>query len=68
MRELAVFINVSIENLGLAYLLNTKPLLPILEPLLSQIQYSKTDETSMDLVSRIMNLLSKLSKEAKGAA
>ena len=36
-RELAVFVNVSIEASGLTFLLNTKPILPILDSLLTSL-------------------------------
>jgi hypothetical protein len=67
-RELAVFINISVEATGLNYLLSSKPILPTLDPILTSLQFKKEDETSIELVTRIMNLLSKLSKEAKGAS
>lgn len=36
-RELAVFVNVSIEASGLNFLINTKPVLPILDSLLTSL-------------------------------
>jgi hypothetical protein len=36
-RELAVFVNVSIEASGLNFLLNTKPILPTIDPLLTSL-------------------------------
>jgi hypothetical protein len=36
-RELAVFVNVSIEASGLTFLLITKPILPILDSLLTSL-------------------------------
>ena len=66
-RELAVFVNISIEAAGLNFLLNTKPILRTIDPLLTSLQFKKEDQTSVDLISRIMNVLSKLSKETKGA-
>ena len=36
-RELAVFVNVSIEASGLTFLLNTRPILPVLDTLLTSL-------------------------------
>ena len=36
-RELAVFVNVSIEASGLTFLLSTKPIVPILDSLLTSL-------------------------------
>ena len=65
-RELAVLINVSVEAPGQKFLCETKLIIPQVEKLLTAVQFKKEDENSVDLVSRIMNLLSKLTRDQRG--
>ena len=65
-RELAVLINISVEASGQTFLCETKKVIPFIDKLLTGIQYKKDDENTVDLVNRIMNLLSKISRDANG--
>jgi hypothetical protein len=65
-RELAVLINISVEASGQTFLCETKKIIPFIDKLLTAIQYKKDDENSVDLVNRIMNLMSKLSRDLNG--
>jgi hypothetical protein len=62
-----VLINISVEASGQIFLCETKKIIPFIDKLLTATQYKKEDENSVDLVNRIMNLLSKLSRVIIGA-
>jgi hypothetical protein len=66
-RELAVLINVSVEAVGQSYLIENKKVVGQLEKLLTAVVYKKEDENSVDIVNRLMNLLSKISRDSNGA-
>lgn len=62
-----MLINISVEASGQTFLCETKKIIPFIDKLLTATQYKKEDENSVDLVNRIMNLLSKLSRVIIGA-
>ena len=62
-----MLINISVEASGQTFLCETKKIIHFIDKLLTATQYKKEDENSVDLVNRIMNLLSKLSRVIIGA-
>ena len=63
-RQIGVFINVSIEQIGQSYLIGTKNIICILDGLVTSLQYN---ESNGEIISRLLNLLSKLSRDPRGA-
>jgi len=64
-RELAVLINVSVEQAGQVYLVGR--VIPALDALITGLLYTKTDELTVEVISRTLNLLAKLSRDQQGA-
>ena len=63
-----MLINVSIEAVASSYLIQKKDIIPLLDTLMTGILYSKTDENGTnEVISRVLNLLAKLSRDVSGA-
>ncbi len=66
-RELAVLINVSVEQAGQTYLIGPKNLVSSMDLLVTGTLFSKTDDLVVEIIGRSLNLLAKLSRDQKGA-
>lgn len=59
-------INVSIENVGQAFLIN-RSVVQLADSLLTGVIFNKEDADICEIINRILNLLAKLSRDQKGA-
>jgi len=66
-RELGVMINVCLEQVALSYLIGSKKIVKVVEGVINGVVYKKEEKDSVDIVGRIMNLMSKISKDKGGA-
>jgi hypothetical protein len=66
-RELAVLVNVCIEPSGQTYLIKQKSIVTVVDNVLTSLLYKKEDETLCEVISRILNLLAKISRDKEGA-
>jgi len=66
-RQLGVLINVCLEQVALSFLIGAKKIVKVVEGVINGIVYKKEEKDIVEIVARIMNLLSKISKDKSGA-
>jgi hypothetical protein len=66
-RKLGVMINVCLDQVALSYLIGSKKIVKVVEGVINGVVYKKDEKDTVEMVGRIMNLLSKISKDKGGA-